>query len=36
MFYGKKQRKYLKWFSMVVGILVIASMILLYLPAFWR
>jgi len=36
MFYGKKQKKYLQLISAIVGILVIVSMILLYLPAFWR
>jgi hypothetical protein len=36
MFYGKKQRKYLGIISAIVGVLVIVSMILLYLPAFWQ
>jgi len=36
MFFGKKQKKFLRVFSAIVGVVVILGMILLYLPIFWR
>jgi len=36
MFFGKNQQKILRVISAIVGIIVIAGMVLLYLPAFWR
>ncbi len=36
MFFGKGQKKVLRVISAIVGIVVIAGMVLLYLPIFWR